>query len=59
MKTVQLKGFDSSSSYLETVACADIALRRKYLDESNIAQLATSGEVLFIKLQALRKSLRK
>ncbi len=48
----------SLRSYLETVACVDIALRRKYLDESNIAQLATSGEALFIKLQALRKSLR-
>ncbi len=48
----------SLRSYLETVACMDIALRRKYLDEQSAAQITKCGENLFIRLQALRTTLR-
>ena len=44
-------------SYLETVACFDIAERRGYLASSDLESIRDSGHQLFVKLSALRRSL--
>ena len=44
-------------SYLETVACLDITRRRDYLTDVRAEELGKLGHQLFVKLQALRKSL--
>jgi len=49
----------SIRSYLETIACLDLIIRRDYVDENTIHQTKGLGHELFIKLQAFRKSLRK
>jgi four helix bundle protein len=45
-------------SYLETVACLDIAQRRMYLSVTELAQTGEFGHRLFIKLQSFRRSLK-
>jgi four helix bundle protein len=45
-------------SYLETVACCDIALRRGYFEEPALQELKNKGHVLFMKISAFRKNLR-
>ncbi len=47
----------SLRSYLETIACLDIAERRNYLPENLLREVRDLGHHFFIKLQALRKSL--
>jgi four helix bundle protein len=44
-------------SYLETVACLDIAQRRNYLTARDLRPILEFGRELFAKLQALRRSL--
>jgi four helix bundle protein len=44
-------------SYLETVACFDIAETRGYLASEDLQPVRESGHQLFIKLSALRRSL--
>ena len=44
-------------SYLETVACFDLILRRDYLAKDELKTAREIGHQLFIKLQAFRKSL--
>jgi len=46
-------------SYLETVACLDIALRRQYSPVADIRAVREPGHELFVKLQALRRSLSR
>jgi four helix bundle protein len=46
-------------SYLETVACLDIAERRGYLASSELKPIRASGHQLFVKLWALRKALSR
>jgi four helix bundle protein len=46
-------------SYLETVACFDIAERRGYLASGDLQSVRNSGHQLFIKLSALRRSLSR
>ena len=46
-------------SYLETVACFDIAERRGYLASSDLQPIRDSGHQLFIKLVGLRRSLSR
>lgn len=45
-------------SYLETVACLDIAQRRVYLSVDEARQSAEFGHQLFVKLQSFRRSLK-
>jgi four helix bundle protein len=45
-------------SYLETIACLDIAQRRSYLNEAEVNETSDFGHVLFTKLQSFRRSLR-
>jgi len=45
-------------SYLETIACLDIAQRRTYLDVEEVNQTTEFGHLLFIKLQSFRRSLK-
>ena len=44
-------------SYIETVACLDIAERRNYLKAEDIDPVRQFGHTLFVKLQALRRSI--
>ncbi len=44
-------------SYLETIACLDIVERRGYLSGEELQSVRDSGHQLFVKLQALRRSL--
>ena len=44
-------------SYLETIACFDIAERRQFLSSHEQQQLRESGRELFAKLSALRRAL--
>ena len=44
-------------SYLETIACLDIAERRGYLSNNALAEVRKFGHQLFVKLQAFRKAL--
>ena len=46
-------------SFLETVACFDIAERQKFLDSVRRAEISSLADQVFIKLQALRNALRK
>jgi four helix bundle protein len=46
-------------SYLETIACFDIAQRRAYLTTGNLDEIRGFGHRLFTKLQAFRHSLKK
>lgn len=46
-------------SYLETVACLDIAERRQFLSSSDLQPVRDSGRELFVKLLALRKALNR
>ncbi len=45
-------------SYLETVACLDIAERRALVNEAQLHDLRELGHRLFTKLQAFRRSLK-
>ena len=45
-------------SYLETVACWDVAERRGYLTAEELATTRELGYQLFVKLQAFRKRLK-
>ena len=45
-------------SYLETIACCDLIERRAYLPKETLTSLREQGHQLFIKLAALRKTLR-
>ena len=45
-------------SYLETVACLDIAQRRAYLNVDEVNQTTEFGHHLFTKLQSFRRSLK-
>ncbi len=44
-------------SYLETIACLDIAQRHNYISDVDLEAIRASGYELFIKLQAFRRSL--
>jgi four helix bundle protein len=46
-------------SYLETVACLDIAERRGYLVSTDLPSIRDSGHELFVKLLGLRRSLSR
>jgi four helix bundle protein len=46
-------------SFLETVACLDIAERRGYLAASGLRPIRDSGHQLFVKLLGLRRSLSR
>ena len=46
-------------SYLETVACWDVAERRGYLREEELSQARELGHHLFVKLQAFRRKLNR
>ncbi|MGC8724668.1 MAG: four helix bundle protein [Acidobacteriota bacterium] len=46
-------------SYLETIATLDMAQRRGYLQPEESQLWRTSGHELFVKIQALRSSLRE
>jgi four helix bundle protein len=46
-------------SYLESVACLDIAQRRAYLTTHNLDEIRGFGHQLFTKLQAFRRSLKE
>jgi len=46
-------------SYLETVACLDIAERRGYLSSDDLRPARDSGHQLFVKLWGLRRSLSR
>ena len=48
----------SLRSYLETIACCDLIERRGYLSKESLIPLREQGHILFIKLSALRKTLR-
>jgi four helix bundle protein len=45
-------------SYLETIACLDLIERRGYFEPEVLQPIREHGHQLFIKLGALRKSLR-
>ncbi|NIM97859.1 MAG: four helix bundle protein [candidate division Zixibacteria bacterium] len=44
-------------SYIETVACLDIAERRGYQAANTLVEIKKAGHLVFVKLQALRKAL--
>ena len=46
-------------SYLETVACMDLIERRKYLTFDAVDSTRELGHQVFVKLQALRRALKK
>ncbi len=46
-------------SYLETITCLDLIIRRQYIGEKELSSTNKLGHELFIKLQAFRKNLRK
>ncbi|MGI8835665.1 MAG: four helix bundle protein [Pyrinomonadaceae bacterium] len=48
----------SLRSYLETVACLDIALRRRIVTDHDVEGIGALGHQLFAKIQAFRRSLR-
>ena len=45
-------------SYLETIACFDLAARRDYLTKDELLSVRDQGHQLFIKLSAFRKALK-
>ena len=44
-------------SFIETVACQHIVMRRKYVDPGQMREIDELGEKLFAKIQAMYKSL--
>jgi four helix bundle protein len=46
-------------SYIETVACLDLLERHRFLKPAQVGSLWELGHQLFVKLQAMRHSLRK
>ena len=60
LSDVEQKRFLSvaSRSYLETVACLDIMLKRKYVQDHKMQNVREMGHRLFVKLQAFKKALR-
>jgi len=46
-------------SYLETIACFDIAERRAYLTVDRLVEIRSVGHQLFTKIQAFRRSLKE
>ena len=60
LSDVEQKRFLSvaSRSYLETVACLDIMLKRKYVQDHQMQNVREMGHRLFVKLQAFKKALR-
>ncbi|MCX5890791.1 MAG: four helix bundle protein [Deltaproteobacteria bacterium] len=48
----------ASRSFLETVACFDIMIRRKYFQENELRVVKDLGNQLFMKLQAFKKAIR-
>ena len=44
-------------SYIESVACLRIAVRRRYLTDVDVAPTESMGEKLVMKLHAMRKSI--
>jgi four helix bundle protein len=48
----------ASRSYLETVACLDILVRRKYVQEQQLQPIWDLGHRLSVKLQAFLKALK-
>jgi four helix bundle protein len=46
-------------SLVETVACQNIIVRRKYALESDLAEFDEWGQKLFAKIQAMRRSLER
>ena len=44
-------------SYLETVACWDLMVRHNYLSNEDLTKVREIGHRVFMKLQALRRSL--
>lgn len=60
LSDVEQKRFLSmaSRSYLETIACLDIMVRRKYVQDHQLQSISELGHRLFVKLQAFRKALK-
>jgi four helix bundle protein len=48
----------ASRSFLETVACIDIMIRRKYFHQNELTVVKDLGNQLFMKLQAFKKAIR-
>ena len=48
----------ASRSFLETIACFDIMIRRKYFQEIGLKDIKDLGHQLFVKLQAFKKAIR-
>ena len=46
-------------SFIETVACQRIIERRKYAEVMQLEKAHESGQKLFVKIQAMRKSLER
>jgi four helix bundle protein len=46
-------------SFLETVACWDLVERRAYISGDELKTLRDQGHVMFVKLQAFRKTLTR
>lgn len=46
-------------SLLETVACQDLMLQRKYIQETDLYSVHELGTKIFAKTQAMRRSLRQ
>lgn len=47
----------SLRSYLETIACFDIALHQKYVNETDLKEIKTFGHELFTALASMKKKL--
>jgi four helix bundle protein len=45
-------------SYIETIACMDLIVRRKYLKVETLDSARQLGHQVFVKLQALRRALK-
>lgn len=46
-------------SLIETIACQDIILQRRYVSEHELQDLSPLGSKLFAKIQAMRKGLNR
>lgn len=44
-------------SYLETIACFDVCLSRKYLEEQDLSEAYKAGHELFVSLTAMKHKL--
>jgi four helix bundle protein len=60
LSDVEQKRFLSMAtrSFLETIACLDIVIRRKYFSDHRLQHIRELGHKLFVKLQAFRKALK-